>query len=646
MAARELPGLGLQSDWALGENGWKVGMDANLLMLSILVNSGVDSFVGTLPPVPAEGDLHILSAGGNINKLALFDQTVWKLYTPISGWRVYLKDVKRTYVFDGTAWVREQSDGIVELTVTGGTVNAIQATIPDGLTVEDTRFFYIDIPAEDANTAPVTIAINGDAPIPMKNISNDDFLTGEFQGRLFFSNETDRLQALIDAGAAAAAAASAALAQTWAEASEAVALPDGSIAEPKYITDSVSRRALAPDAVGPDELDEEAVLDAHVAPTAAIRSSKLAFSQNEADTVSFPYRPIYHRLRERISVMDPAPGNIGVADHTMESLPWWQEAIDYAQTRSLKAVHVPTHEVSSFYDLRGGQLLINKPMQLIGEHPMLTVGNTTLGGGNYMIRVDGTDFPNLEQVNISNMTIRPGIGTGAARGIHWERCANIVMRDVILFGGQVGMWLSGDRSYGNNFENVHITGATGTALLFDSFTGGGQHNFSGCAINGAVGLQITSNCRLSALRFDGCAWEGCGQPITINGWVEGITLDTPYFEKNGVAGGYMMGLNPAAGNYIRGFVGDGGIWETDAEDYAAIIGGAGVVSNVRITEAATDGLGLALTRSAGGTTGGVSGVILENNWLQNLAYAMSPSFPAFTDVHFRANRGNAGAVVA
>lgn len=606
MAARELPGLGLQSDWALGENGWKIGMDANLLMLSILVNSGVDGFIASLPVSPADGDLFILNAGPNINKLALFDLGVWKLYTPIGGWRVYIKSVKRTFVFDGDDWVREQSDGIVELTVTGGTVNAIQATIPNGLTVEDTRFFYVDISAANANTGPVTIAINGGSPMPVTNINDDVFVTGEWQGRMFLSNETSHLQALTDAGAAAAAAASAALAESWADLAEAVALPDNSIAETKYITDSVSRRALAPDAVGPDELDEEAVLDAHVSPTAAIKASKLAYSLDEADLAGKPLRSIYHRLREKISVKDTGARGTGGAD---DDYPAFQEAIEYAETKKLRAVHIPAHDPSAYYRIHYYSLQVQQPIAFIGENPICTVAQSGYGAGQYMFNVNGLAFPNLEHVTFKGFTIRPWLGSGnRGSGIRFDRCAHITMEDMILYTPASGIVITGDRSYANSFTRVSTYGASAAGLVYDNFQGGGQHNFYSCAFNAGIGFHVVGNSLISGLNFFGTAFEGCGQAVQLEGEVWNVNFKGSYFEKNGILGGSTIALSPAAGETIALPPGsgrpkrilcvniDGCIIETDVELTPVNVGGGGYVPVVSMTNCVTEGYSPALLR--------------------------------------------------
>lgn len=210
MPSRTLPGIGLQAEWALGENGWKAGMDGNLRMLSTFVNMALNSIVDTLPGAPADGDTHIIASGENADKIALRDQGQWILFTPLPGFRGFVKSVGRTYVYDGTDWLREQSDGIVEMTVSGGTENAVQVTVPPGLDVAATKLFYVDV--ENTNTGNVTIAINGGAPLPAFNVRDENFAVGEFGGRIFLTNEGTSLRALNEASAALAASTAAAAA--------------------------------------------------------------------------------------------------------------------------------------------------------------------------------------------------------------------------------------------------------------------------------------------------------------------------------------------------------------------------------------------------------------------------------------------------
>lgn len=112
MAPRTLPGLGLNGFWALGEDGWKDTMDANLRVLSALVQCRVISKVTALPGSPTNGDMYIVPSGGDANKIALRDNGAWVYIIPAEGYSVYVVDTNETVQFDGAAWVVLVTSGI------------------------------------------------------------------------------------------------------------------------------------------------------------------------------------------------------------------------------------------------------------------------------------------------------------------------------------------------------------------------------------------------------------------------------------------------------------------------------------------------------------------------------------------------------
>jgi hypothetical protein len=61
MASRTLPGgVALKGFWALGEDGWKDEMDANLRIMSALLQGRALTLASALPGSPADGDIHLL----------------------------------------------------------------------------------------------------------------------------------------------------------------------------------------------------------------------------------------------------------------------------------------------------------------------------------------------------------------------------------------------------------------------------------------------------------------------------------------------------------------------------------------------------------------------------------------------------------
>lgn len=117
------------------------------------------------------------------------------------------------YVRDAATWVKVRGlpDTVAELTVTGGTENAVQASVAAGVDPAIVKVYYINVATP--NTGNVTISISGAAAIPCYNIAGTDFAPGEWDGRLFLANDApDYLVAITDASAAISAAASAAAA--------------------------------------------------------------------------------------------------------------------------------------------------------------------------------------------------------------------------------------------------------------------------------------------------------------------------------------------------------------------------------------------------------------------------------------------------
>lgn len=89
MASRTLPGIALVGDWTLGEDGWKTGMDANLLRLSVLVQTAVMSSVAAYPGSPAQGDIHRLTGTADVGKIIVRDQGSWVLINPFEGMTIW-----------------------------------------------------------------------------------------------------------------------------------------------------------------------------------------------------------------------------------------------------------------------------------------------------------------------------------------------------------------------------------------------------------------------------------------------------------------------------------------------------------------------------------------------------------------------------
>lgn len=89
MAPRTFPGIGLSGDWTLGEDGWKPGMDSNLLRLSVLVQTAVDSSVAAYPGSPSQGDIHRLTGTVDEDDIIVYDNGAWVNFPPFEGMRIW-----------------------------------------------------------------------------------------------------------------------------------------------------------------------------------------------------------------------------------------------------------------------------------------------------------------------------------------------------------------------------------------------------------------------------------------------------------------------------------------------------------------------------------------------------------------------------
>lgn len=101
---RTLPGLGLTAFWNLGSNGWKDDMDANVRILSALVQLSVISRVTTLPVSPTDGDIYIDPDGSPAGQIAIRDNGAWVYIEPKKGMVATVEDEDVLVWFDGGAW--------------------------------------------------------------------------------------------------------------------------------------------------------------------------------------------------------------------------------------------------------------------------------------------------------------------------------------------------------------------------------------------------------------------------------------------------------------------------------------------------------------------------------------------------------------
>lgn len=113
------PRSGLNFGWALGESGWNVGMDANLLLIGRLALGGgvADRDLADPPGSPADGDAYIPAATatgdwvGQEDKIAIWDDagSAWVFIVPPDGLGLFIVDENVWSVYkSGSGW----SDGV------------------------------------------------------------------------------------------------------------------------------------------------------------------------------------------------------------------------------------------------------------------------------------------------------------------------------------------------------------------------------------------------------------------------------------------------------------------------------------------------------------------------------------------------------
>lgn len=113
MPQTPLNNIGINYDWDAGDDGWKAGMDDNLVLLDVLALATVISELNSPPGSPTLSDAYIVgdtptgawvgSAGG----LAIWNASAaaWAIASPpVEGWQVYDRNLGKSRVWDGVAW--------------------------------------------------------------------------------------------------------------------------------------------------------------------------------------------------------------------------------------------------------------------------------------------------------------------------------------------------------------------------------------------------------------------------------------------------------------------------------------------------------------------------------------------------------------
>lgn len=114
MTASTEPRSGIQYGWGLGESGWNLGMDQNLLLIGrVGIHLRVEDRDVTDPSslTPSDGDAYIVADSavndwaGHDEEIAVWDDggSQWVFYVPEEGWICYIKDEEVLSAYKGSS---------------------------------------------------------------------------------------------------------------------------------------------------------------------------------------------------------------------------------------------------------------------------------------------------------------------------------------------------------------------------------------------------------------------------------------------------------------------------------------------------------------------------------------------------------------
>jgi hypothetical protein len=121
MSQQQAPFIETKFGWDVGEGGWNVGMDENILKFSFLFDRNVDGIVTTLPSSPINGQAYFLTTD---NRLYFRVNNLWYSTSTPKWFEFKIRLSGDTYRFDGsTASIISSTNGLetrldsVELTI-------------------------------------------------------------------------------------------------------------------------------------------------------------------------------------------------------------------------------------------------------------------------------------------------------------------------------------------------------------------------------------------------------------------------------------------------------------------------------------------------------------------------------------------------
>lgn len=285
-----------------------------------------------------------------------------------------------------------------------------------------------------------------------------------------------------------------------------------------------------------------------------------------------------------------------------------QAAINAAQA-VVGSVFLPASVISTNGYKITTPLVISKPIKLTGESWGTTfIYASGFTAGQYALDLDGTISPNLDGVEISNLTFFSSNSTPHL--IKSNNVSNSVFRNIGIRDAVNGMLITGTRNFCNIYDHIINTGGvTGISVSFSAYTGGGNHTFIGCSFGGDTGVHISTDSVLDQLSFVSCNFESC---VTNSFYCGGIARALSFFgcRFEGCTGTDDCQINPVALKSVVGLVFKGCWFDCS-------------------------GLGPAFAIKLGGAGGSVRGFEISGNYAQDYS-------TAFVDL---SGEGNSGSIM-